>query len=119
MRNTTLGCAPAPADVHGLFSCPRSRFVPWPAPAGHTHRLHKKLSIQPSFFLHVLRVVGKVIIETETKESQNDRSRNHRLHLHQLFNSGNVLMEFLICLAIGGVIAIAITCFCWALAEHF
>jgi hypothetical protein len=66
-----------------------------------------------------MRVVGKVIIETETKESQNDRSRNHRLHLHQLFNSGNVLMEFLTCLAIGGVIATAITLFCWALAEHF
>jgi len=61
-----------------------------------------------------------VIIETETRESQNDRSRNHRLHLHQLFNSGNVLMEdFATCLAIGGVIAIAITLFCWALAEHF
>jgi len=28
-------------------------------------------------------------------------------------------MEFLTCLAIGGVIAAAITCFCWALAEHF
>ena len=42
------GFAPAPADVHGLFSCPRSCFVPWPAPAGHTHRLHKKLLMQPN-----------------------------------------------------------------------
>ena len=40
-----------------------------------------------------MRVVGKVIIETETKESQNDWSRNHRLHLPRIFNSGNVLME--------------------------
>ena len=64
-------------------------------------------------------VTDKVIIETETKESQNDRSRNHRLHLPRIFNSGNVLMEFLTCLAIGGVIATVITLFCWALAEHF
>jgi len=28
-------------------------------------------------------------------------------------------MEFLTCLAIGGVIATIITLFCWALAEHF
>jgi hypothetical protein len=41
------------------------------------------------------------------------------LHLYQLFNSGNVLMEFLTCLAIGGVIATVITLFCWAIAEHF
>jgi len=27
--------------------------------------------------------------------------------------------DFATCLAIGGAIAIAITLFCWALAEHF